>query len=187
MASIYEILHIEYAAVDVSIFGLKNAIDTLDRMVYAAPEIVDYLHAQSVQFVVDAADAATHVHGVIQAYNWPVQYDQHLSDFQNLQIYLNEIRQWRDKLTVAVGEPIFSHAAHGMRLNAAIARLTRMLATNDPGPPALHIDVESRVCAICVAPAHKRCAACKTVRYCGLACQAIHWEAGHQETCSAVV
>ena len=40
-------------------------------------------------------------------------------------------------------------------------------------------------CAVALPPLAKQCSRCKT-RYCGQACQALHWKAGHKDLCKKI-
>ncbi|KAG2493688.1 hypothetical protein HYH03_008202 [Edaphochlamys debaryana] len=82
---------------------------------------------------------------------------------------------------------------------AALPDVTALVAA--PLPPPLAVPLaeaalrELRVCAYpgCLSYGGrseaglslKQCARCKCVRYCGAACQAAHWKAGHKEECQA--
>ncbi|KAK4800988.1 hypothetical protein SAY86_021475 [Trapa natans] len=44
-------------------------------------------------------------------------------------------------------------------------------------------DVQSSLCAVCLAPTTTRCSKCKAVRYCSGKCQIIHWRKGHKDEC----
>jgi hypothetical protein len=68
------------------------------------------------------------------------------------------------------------------RGQAALRRLhaARSNAARSNAPPA-----SSRRCAVCAKAALKECSRCKSVRYCGRACQKRHWKAGHKKECVA--
>ncbi|KAE8701580.1 Ubiquitin carboxyl-terminal hydrolase 19 [Hibiscus syriacus] len=57
----------------------------------------------------------------------------------------------------------------------------------DRGPkmPSIPIDSNGDVstCAVCSNPAPKKCSRCKSVRYCSLTCQQVHWKDGHKTKC----
>ena len=45
------------------------------------------------------------------------------------------------------------------------------------------IDLRKSTCCVCGKPACKRCAACRSVVFCSIDCQRVHWRAGHQREC----
>ena len=47
---------------------------------------------------------------------------------------------------------------------------------------ALELVVSPKVCKSCGSPARHKCGGCAAVRYCGVACQTLHWQA-HRLTC----
>jgi hypothetical protein len=42
-----------------------------------------------------------------------------------------------------------------------------------------------RVCAQCGEPASMQCGKCRSVRYCSLTCQRLHWKSAHKTTCAS--
>ncbi|GMI95132.1 ubiquitin-specific protease 19 [Hibiscus trionum] len=49
--------------------------------------------------------------------------------------------------------------------------------------PSIPIDNDVSACAVCSNPAPKKCSRCKSVRYCSLTCQQVHWKDGHKTKC----
>ncbi|KAK8610152.1 hypothetical protein V6N13_081320 [Hibiscus sabdariffa] len=49
--------------------------------------------------------------------------------------------------------------------------------------PSFPIDNDVSTCAVCTNPAPKKCSRCKSVRYCSLTCQQVHWKDGHKTKC----
>ncbi|XP_012455330.1 ubiquitin carboxyl-terminal hydrolase 19 [Gossypium raimondii] len=49
--------------------------------------------------------------------------------------------------------------------------------------PSIPIDNDVSTCAVCSNPASKKCSRCKSVRYCSLTCQKVHWKDGHKTKC----
>ena len=181
MASVYAILVAEGESVNASIYNLNGAISAIGSREHAAPEIVGYWDGRIASFIRDATDAANHVYGALQNYNWPgpgpAQYRALLTDTKYLNRYVSKLKTRRDTLAELVDA--------FPQLNTAIAQLVDLSEMHDPGPGAMV--VEAKVCTVCAAPARKRSGACKSARYCSSACQAAHWEAGHREVCSTTL
>ncbi|XVE53488.1 hypothetical protein DITRI_Ditri03aG0007100 [Diplodiscus trichospermus] len=53
----------------------------------------------------------------------------------------------------------------------------------DQPMPSAPMDPDLSSCAVCSNPASKKCSRCKSVRYCSLDCQQVHWKAGHKTKC----
>ncbi|GMI89250.1 ubiquitin-specific protease 19 [Hibiscus trionum] len=53
----------------------------------------------------------------------------------------------------------------------------------EPTMPSIPVDNDVSTCAVCANPAPKKCSRCKSVRYCSLTCQQVHWKDEHKTKC----